>query len=261
MLKISSLTGQYWSHHLVIQHGAPRLRHLKTRVKYIPTDKRERGIVNSVEQFENDFIYNVYQRYNRARELLYSCEKMYRCIEQIFLSVAESNGDILNMTLRRKLYVLMDWIRLMNTRRREASGVEERARHNERLGWNYDAGSILPAALEELKEYHDIRYGSVESILQFINEMLDKWELLIPSMKEIDKLDSSVQHKTRQDETNSADCCVTEKRTNLNSGLIAYVSTHESLHLILRRRHLFRYRLTAAIQKDSCDSSVSSGSY
>ena len=110
---------------------------------------------------------------------------MYRCIERIFLTVAESNGEILDEVLRRKLYVLMDWIRLMNTRRREPSGVEERAKHNKSLGWNIDAGSIFPAALDELKEYHDIRYRGVESVLQFINEMLDKWELLIPSMKEI----------------------------------------------------------------------------
>ncbi len=36
MLRISSLTGQYWSHHLVIKKGAPKLRHLKTRVRNIP---------------------------------------------------------------------------------------------------------------------------------------------------------------------------------------------------------------------------------
>jgi hypothetical protein len=71
----------------------------------------------------------------------------------------------------------------MNTRRREPSGVEERAKYNKSLGWNVDAGSILPAALDELKEYHDIRFGGVESVLQFINEMLDKWVLLIPSIK------------------------------------------------------------------------------
>jgi hypothetical protein len=88
----------------------------------------------------------------------------------------------MNMILRRKLYVLIDWIRLMNTRRREPSGVEARARHNDSLSWNYVAGSGLPVALEQLKEYHDIRYGGVESILQFINEMLDKWELLIPNL-------------------------------------------------------------------------------
>ena len=36
MLRISGLTGQYWSHHLVIKKGAPKLRHLKTRVRNIP---------------------------------------------------------------------------------------------------------------------------------------------------------------------------------------------------------------------------------
>ena len=79
-------------------------------------------------------MYDLYQRYDRARKLLFECEKIYRCVEQIFLSVAESNGEVMNMILRRKLYVLIDWIRLMNTRRREPSGVEARARHNDSFG-------------------------------------------------------------------------------------------------------------------------------
>jgi hypothetical protein len=46
--RISSLTGQYWTHHLVIKKRAPKLRHLKPRVEKIPTDERERGIIDSV---------------------------------------------------------------------------------------------------------------------------------------------------------------------------------------------------------------------
>ncbi len=51
-----------------------------------------------------------------------------------------------------------------------------------------------------------------------------------------------------RDQTLKQDWCYKE-RTDLSSGLMAYISTHKLPHLILRRRHLFRYRLTAAIQR------------
>jgi hypothetical protein len=72
----------------------------------------------------------------------------------------------------------------MKTRRQEPSGMEARASANEKLGWD-NASRTLINALGQLQEYHDIRCGGVESILQFINEMLDKWELLIPDLKVI----------------------------------------------------------------------------
>ncbi len=168
MEMISILTGQYWDHHLVIKKGAPRLRDLKTRVNHIPEIDWEYKVIKQVELLENNYMCDLYQRFDRARKLLTACEKIYRCVEQIFLTVVASDGDIQNMHLRRKLYVLIDWIRLMNTRRREPSGVEARATQNESLSWNYVSDSLI-AALEQLKEYHDMRYGGVESILQFIN--------------------------------------------------------------------------------------------
>ncbi len=73
----------------------------------------------------------------------------------------------------------------MKTRRREPSGIETRASANENFGWDNASSRTLINALGQLQEYHDIRYGGVESILQFINEMLDKWELLIPDLKVI----------------------------------------------------------------------------
>ncbi len=33
-------------------------------------------------------MYHLYQRYDRAHKLLSECEKIYRCIEQVLLSVA-----------------------------------------------------------------------------------------------------------------------------------------------------------------------------
>jgi hypothetical protein len=62
MRRISSLTDQYWSHRLVIKHGAPKLKHIKTRVSNIPRGQYERDIVNSVEEFEKAFMLKLYQR-------------------------------------------------------------------------------------------------------------------------------------------------------------------------------------------------------
>jgi hypothetical protein len=132
MRRISSLTDQYWGHRLVIKHGAPRLEHVNSRVTTLPRG-HERNIVNSVEEFEKGFFLKLYHRYSRARVFLNSCEKMYRCVERIFILVAESNGDIMQEQLRRKLYVLIDWIRFMDTRRQEPSGIDERDAHNEGL--------------------------------------------------------------------------------------------------------------------------------
>jgi hypothetical protein len=61
MEMISILTGQYWDHQLVIKKGTPRLRHLKTRVKDIPTGDREYGIIKQVEQLEIDYMSDLYQ--------------------------------------------------------------------------------------------------------------------------------------------------------------------------------------------------------
>jgi hypothetical protein len=50
MRRISSLTDQYWEHRLVIKHGAPRLKHVNSRVTTLPRG-HERDIVNTVEEF------------------------------------------------------------------------------------------------------------------------------------------------------------------------------------------------------------------
>jgi hypothetical protein len=173
MCRISSLTDQYWGHRLVIKHGAPKLRHVKTRITNTVMPRQERDIVNDVESFEKVFL-KLYQRYGRAREFLNSCEKMYRCVERIFILVAESNGNIMPEQLKRKLCVLIDWIRLMDTRRREPSGINERAKHNEGLVYDINKTSCLQVTLNELKEYHDNRFGGLESLLVFINDMLDR---------------------------------------------------------------------------------------
>jgi hypothetical protein len=51
MHTISSLIEQYWGHQRVIKYGAPKLKHVNTRVSTQPVGY-ERDIFNRVEEFE-----------------------------------------------------------------------------------------------------------------------------------------------------------------------------------------------------------------
>jgi hypothetical protein len=71
----------------------------------------------------------------------------------------------------------------MDTQRREPSGINERAVHNDRLVYdNIGQTNTVQALLSELIEYHDNCFGGLESLLAFINEMLDNWVILTQNM-------------------------------------------------------------------------------
>jgi hypothetical protein len=198
MPRVASLHAQYWELRKCIYYGAPKLKKVNLRSSIAPQNNYEWDVVQFVEDIENEFMSRLYNQFQLARSAIQSCEIVFKCLERICILVT-LQIDSISPELKRHVNQLVQWVRVLDTRKRAPSGASIitarlysliNNNHNLYVDWaplSDQTVRIQRLIMDQIK-FHDMCYGCLENLLILTDQLLDQWQVLLQKMLHIFEL-------------------------------------------------------------------------